>query len=331
MCAAPPRAPKGRTATEPGKCLGRTRLCSSATPDVDDSASSAEDYQDGVVAATRKRRANLWCTLKSHIVENDPLATWRKILQQQLDYAKTHGRHGQPQRASSTKTLLERTAGTLMKYAPQLGKPPQFWNAECSRLHRLAFREGANRDEPATWPIVREMILTLEGAGHRRAALWLYLTWITCSRGTSTSNLLVRNIFVESQDVICVTYVEGKTLATTGPYSLHLHIPSAVMSEFEALKAARLKRARLPGFCKLFPQGTEKLVASQLKSRGLTIRSLRRGSLQTLAMSGMPPKQLLMFSRHKDVAGLGAYLEHGRFAKWEAITQLQWGTFLTQE
>ncbi len=288
-----------------------------------------ETYEDGIVQATRSRRAAIWEQLQQLCTEGPSPTIWRRVLDHQLKYASTHGRSpGSPQKCSSTKTLLEMTAGVLMKYAPELGKPPAFYKAKCDRLKMLAFRDPVNRAPPATWSVILRILLDLEKQNKQRQALWLFLCWRCASRGTSITKLQIRNVFLlhsTQGSNLALTFVEGKTLATSGPYTLHLAVPPQIVALIRTTigHKSRYKSSRL------FTAADQSYIAKTLKDNGLEIRSLRRGALQAMAKAGAPPAELLHFSRHSETKGLSAYLDHGLHSHWEEASQLKWGAYLT--
>ena len=130
-----------------------------------------------------------------------------------------------------------------------------------------------------------------------------------------------------STRVATITFVEGKTLKSTGPYTLHVTVPIDIATEVQTLITTRLlKKARY-----LFCAAGKAMVSKELKALGLEMRSTRRGALQTLAAAGLPPQEILLFSRHKDIHGLYAYLDDGKMARWEAAKTLPASCLLQQQ
>ena len=72
-----------------------------------------------------------------------------------------------------------------------------------------------------------------------------------------------------SSRVATITFVEGKTLKSTGPYTLHVTVPLNIATELENLITTRLlKHARY-----LFCAADMSLVSKELKAAGLEMRS----------------------------------------------------------
>lgn len=103
--------------------------------------------------------------------------------------------------------------------------------------------------------------------------------------------------------------VPGKGVLFRGPYTVHTLLPVR-----QAKVAANLL-APLRSHQRLFPTPTptHKAVLAALRARNLTleVRSLRRGALQTLALT-TPEDLLLNFSGHTNVKTLRRYLGWGR-------------------
>jgi len=288
----------------------------------------SETYEDGVVIATRKRRLAMWNNLQELIpanVQPGRLDVWNAIFEKQQQYISTHGRRKQteppkPMLPASAATLLEQTIGCLAKHCPALGRPPPAWKAEISKYKQLAYRMGATRARPATWSDIRMMMDRLQKQNLRDAALWLHTCWVTASRGTSVSKLQPKHVHFglqtwATEETCSLTFCEGKTLKATGPYTLHVEIPSQILDQLRQLRIKRHKHSVL------FPPTAQSQVSRCLHSHGFEIRSIRRGAIQTLANAGVPPAEILHFSRHKDHQGLSAYLDHGLHSKWEADVQ----------
>jgi hypothetical protein len=61
----------------------------------------------------------------------------------------------------------------------------------------------------------------------------------------------------------------------------------------------------------LFPKRVYKAAQVLLRTVGLTLHSLRRGAVQRLADSGMPPTEMIKFTGHASVDSLISYLDDG--------------------
>jgi integrase len=106
-----------------------------------------------------------------------------------------------------------------------------------------------------------------------------------------------------------ITVRRGKVIQFTGPYVLHLKGNSEL-----SLLLQRLTNERQEPESLLFHPKTAKYVASTLKlyNEEYETRSVRRGGLQALALTGMPLADIRRhFSKHRDDAMLLRYLQHG--------------------
>ena len=295
------------------------------------SSASSENYEDGVVAQTRARRLSTWKALEHLVVQDDVSGSWSRLLEAQTKYAQTHGRRRGPMKESSRISLLGKTIGMVGKYAPWMGRAPKPWLGEIARLAAIARRDRhmGHRATAATWVTVLEIILALEGKGRRWAALFLHLLWLFAARGTSIAQIQGANVRINhlpSEDpeweTLSVRFCEGKTIRSTGTYTLHVQTPQQINQELLHLMVARRK------YRYLFPTSTQNEVAAALNRAGLEIRSIRRGALQTMARAGAPGSTMLLMSRHTELKGLAAYLDDGMEARWEANLTFPWSKFL---
>ena len=93
-----------------------------------------------------------------------------------------------------------------------------------------------------------------------------------------------------------------------GPYTISTTIPTSAANWIATAKDA------------IWPQRPEyyyRKLQPALKKKGYCIRSLRRGSAQHLAHLNTSPETLRLMTRHTTDKGLYAYLDDGKFAKWE--------------
>jgi hypothetical protein len=250
-------------------------------------------------------------------------AVWLQLLQTQLTYGSQHHT-----KASSTVTLLGRTLGMVKRFAPLLGRRIPAWDAEMKRLELKSRQEPVKRATPLTHKLVSQ-IATQLGQIER---CWLYVAWACAARGSSVTKLRPRNVFPNPwqadnskvlHDLTALTFVEGKTITSTGAYTIHARLPPDVRASLVKLRRDRSR-------CKfLFPSKTQSRVAAELAKHGMDIRSIRRGALQAMALAGSKPDVIRSFSRHTDNKGLAAYLDSGLTARWEAMSQAKAGRALT--
>ena len=308
------KLPRSKQSKRPSS--GRRKRCSSPCTEF------PETYEDGVGESTRTKRASMWSQLKQLVDGTRPLQSWMAILQQQQQYARSHGRFGGPMMWSSQVTLLASTIGCMKKYAPELGRPSPAFYAEMDRLKALHKRDShlTHKAFPATWPQIFRLITELEEDGDWIPALFLFLLWVTASRGSSVSMIQAHHVHISpcpaSTDScrLAIVFCEGKTMKHTDAYCIHVEIPTTAATLLSELRQTRRK------FLYLFPEKTQKSVAAALKQVGLEIRSTRVGALRTMAAAGAPPEKIRLFSRHTTNAALYQYLGSGLHCAWEAET-----------
>ncbi len=119
-----------------------------------------------------------------------------------------------------------------------------------------------------------------------------------------------RNNEQDPTTTLVLTFRRGKVVRTRGPYSVHTSLPSV----WAAPILARLRS--LQPSAQIFqgsPMDTVSAGTAALKaiSPSLEARSLRRGSLQTLASNGAHYDELMKFSGHTSVDTLLRYLGWG--------------------
>ncbi|MFO0449536.1 MAG: hypothetical protein ACK52I_12900, partial [Pseudomonadota bacterium] len=138
-------------------------------------------------------------------------------------------------------------------------------------------------------------------------AMALMLQWVTCARPNCILALRRHNLSLLPSGRLSVSFTKGKSVEFRGPYTVTTRVPEAWIPTLHAF-LAKLRPADL-----LFPltasekRGTrERLMLAALRrvNAGLNLRSMRRGSLQTLAATGVEPKELMKFSAHKSEATL---------------------------
>ena len=108
---------------------------------------------------------------------------------------------------------------------------------------------------------------------------------------------------------LAVTFFVGKTIGSTGPYTLHLPLNS----EAATLLISSATQAKKKGWTNLFfPPGetweaTRAIISATINR---DVRCIRRGGLQRMALAGIPQTSILIFSRHATPAMLSRYLQH---------------------
>lgn len=130
---------------------------------------------------------------------------------------------------------------------------------------------------------------------------------------------------------VMVTVVEGKTVPTTGPYTIHFPVNSPIADEIWKIKMKN-EELELPY---IFLGATNLLTHADARARVLTmqanmkafyqgdLRSPRRGGLSALALMDVPETQLLTLSRHPGADMLRRYLAAGKLNNCEAQLQAE--------
>ena len=116
-----------------------------------------------------------------------------------------------------------------------------------------------------------------------------------------------------------IQFTSGKTVAMTGPYTVHTARPSNWPWHHPGPTPA-------PVF--MTPEITQSLALAAIKAQdpALEARSMRRGALITMAEAGAPISVLLNFSKHKSSAMLYRYLGWG----WHCAADRESGALAAQ-
>jgi hypothetical protein len=191
-----------------------------------------------------------------------------------------------------------------------MGRSPT-WRAAMSSLGKAA-KETASREPTAA---KEEEVFSALGRADAPTATALALAWVTAARLGCVLQLEAGDITLtpgESPEApwkLRVEFRRGKGVLFRGPYTVHTLLP------VKQAKVAANLLAPLRSHQRLFPTPTptHKAVLAALRARNLTleVRSLRRGALQTLALT-TPEDLLLNFSGHTNVRTLRRYLGWGR-------------------
>ena len=121
---------------------------------------------------------------------------------------------------------------------------------------------------------------------------------------------------------LSVTFRRHKTASRVKPYTVHTFVPANWVPLIRDLpRPGDLLFPRIPG------RTTSELLSATLKEvdRTLEARSIRRGSLQAMATSGMPHDVIRTFSGHRSNEMLLRYLGWGAIvgrAEREAMVEV---------
>ena len=107
---------------------------------------------------------------------------------------------------------------------------------------------------------------------------------------------------------ISITFRKGKTILATGPYTVTTLIPIKIANWIMTQENQVFQKEVGVYY---------NVIRKALKP--YAIRSLRKGALQALAKRNIDPTTLMLFSRHKTMQSLYAYLDDGMACNWEKV------------
>jgi hypothetical protein len=124
---------------------------------------------------------------------------------------------------------------------------------------------------------------------------------------------------------IVVTFRRGKTIGTTGPFTLHIDSDLSVARWVRELAHRHRGRFLFTGDPENSKRTRARMSAStrnamKMMGERLEARSIRRGGLQAMAGIGMTMETIqTFFSQHRSTRMLREYLDHGKFDGTQAI------------
>ena len=137
--------------------------------------------------------------------------------------------------------------------------------------------------------------------------LLITLAWLTAHRPGDIQRLRRRDILKCTPTELVILVCRGKTVHTTGPYTVFTNPGPFAPFLIDALSRTPTGR--------LFPPSASVIAtASRMLASvrpGLSARHIRRGALQAMAAAGAPDSTLLLFSRHTSAPMLHRYLDWG--------------------
>ena len=133
---------------------------------------------------------------------------------------------------------------------------------------------------------------------------------------------VISSLGPRAEEFLAITFLEGKVVGKTGPYTLHCRKDSVVGRALTTAAAA----ATLKGWEFLFvpPDSDREEQRAALHAEiQRDVRCLRRGGLQRRALMGLPFSSILVFYRHACENTLRKYLEMGRSLMHQAALTSQ--------
>jgi integrase len=178
------------------------------------------------------------------------------------------------------------------------------WQQTVQATQRRA-REEKPRSPEAMTPDIFERTLAAETRPQHRAAL--QLMYFTSGRVGCVLALEKDDLTLRSDTSIAATFRRGKGVKMRGPYTVH---GPKIQHHFAELAAYVAQCNR-----KLFTITPPKMLSTfRLIDRRMEARSVRRGSLQTMARAGVPLETLMRYSGHTIEGTLMRYLGWGHAA-----------------
>ena len=194
---------------------------------------------------------------------------------------------------------------------PMLLRKDPIWQQSMRAATTKARQEMPRQPTPATW----EQVKTVLG---RETSTPLFciipLSWLTAARVGCLLRLSRGDVNINADRTLDVLFRRGKTVASRGPYTVHT---GAIREKFLSRFTRFIESRRSWVFPTNVKVGDVKISLRRVEST-LEARSLRRGSLQTLAkLDGMTTETLMLFSGHSSVKTLLRYLNWGLEANQE--------------
>jgi hypothetical protein len=211
---------------------------------------------------------------------------------------------------STTKTLYGTILGSIktarlynLDVTADLSDPG--WKRIDRFLQKKAYSEIV--DFPAAMSVreARLCMASFTGPMSQWLSVYFILWWITAARPGDAVLLVWRNVVVNG-DRVSVKFVEGKGVTIRGPYTVHTYCPRQWLQHLSTRKGD-------PVVPPLIREAVRAQTLRQMKylNPSLEARSVRRGALQALAMTGATDETLLSFSGHKSAQMLYRYLDWG--------------------
>jgi hypothetical protein len=150
--------------------------------------------------------------------------------------------------------------------------------------------------------------------------------YVMAARSTSIMQIQWQDVFVdkhrglargEMETMLSVRFRAGKTIRTTGAYTLHTVMPTPLVEQLCMLQHDQ-------GY--LFGRDRRRIaqaVSLALRTHGADVRQCRRGCLRHLAAQGVAPEDLLLLSRHTTTEALYRYVGAGLHLRREAQTMIE--------
>jgi integrase len=185
----------------------------------------------------------------------------------------------------------------------QLKQNP-IWQQTLQAAARKA-REEIPRTPAAMTPELFHRTLAAERDPQR--GLVLAVMWYTSARVGCVLQLHPEDIALRSDRTMSLTFHRGKGVLTRGPYTVH----TTVLPEPLFILMRRFLAASSPRRPIFSLRPADMLTTFRKVDKTMEARSIRRGSLQTMAAAGVPLADLMRYSGHSSERTLLRYLNWG--------------------
>ena len=215
-------------------------------------------------------------------------------------------------------TQLDGALGSLGKYTLNTETRLRMsesvtWSAAKTAWERLAIQHQPVHQAAAT---ATDIALAISRASDPQVRMFIMLLWLSCARKGDVAKLRQESVSLLPNGRLRLFIQEGKgVLAKRAKYHVISHVPEPWLPELQSF-LAQPRAARTPLFRPSLGLSNEVTVALRLANDNLNCRSVRRGALQTMALSGLVDEPTLMrMSGHRNVETMRRYLD------WDATNE----------
>lgn len=174
-----------------------------------------------------------------------------------------------------------------------------------SAAYKRAQQNTRTAPQRAPIPLTKEVFTELvKEAMSAEARCLLILSWYLAGRVGDVRQLdpedVVFGDLKKDKRELSATYRKGKTIGFRGPYTVPTLIPE------DQAKCVTALHKKLP-----LTTAVQAELAKLVKTKGLELRSIRKGALLHMAANGVTLEEMIVFSGHTSVKTLRRYLNWG--------------------
>jgi integrase len=284
-----------------------------------DPSSVAKAVESGLSAAVRQRHRNALNNVVESLERNP---TWQKenLADLLINYLECKGQrqNWQPQTLHREACNLHGAFANLPLYTtathPVLLRNSAEWKAA---LDFWQLRGQQNQPLGQTAACPKDIFNALRNTPEMQTRVALLLMWLTAARPGDILQLKPEHVKLEVNGQLMMTIAAGKGVNFRGVYSVPTLVPKDYIPEMRKYIAEMLRTKSellFPGSdgLPLKDRMGAMLTALRTANSTLSLRSMRRGALQTMAKAEVPLETLRQFSGHKSNETLLRYLDFGR-------------------